>query len=118
MKTTIVGGLALALAALATGLPAHASARKYCGNETVPFATGPGHIEVDVLSGNVSCHSARWAFRWAYKHPDYTHGNKYLGDPKGWRCVVARATNPAVAGDCRRRHGRGHIRAFNLDYGE
>lgn len=95
-----------------------ASAEKYCGRMTVQAASGPLHIEIDVLRGRVTCSRARSATRYAWAHKDYSRGNKYLGDPPGWRCAVARATNPAVAGDCVRRRDRALVRAYNVDYGE
>jgi hypothetical protein len=76
------------------------------------------HIEIDVLRGHVTCRRARAVTAYAWSHPDYRHGNKNLGDPPGWTCAVARATNPAVAAECRRHRDNARVTAYNRDYGE
>jgi hypothetical protein len=75
-------------------------------------------LRIDVIRGHVSCDRARAVTAYAWSHPDFRNGNKYLSDPSGWTCAVARATNPAVAGDCRRHRDGALVRAFNRDYGE
>jgi hypothetical protein len=86
---------------------------------TVQAANGPLRIEIDVVTGTVSCRRARAVtmFAWSLKHRS-RQGNKFLGEPSGWSCAVARATSPAVAGSCVRQTDRAKVTAFNLDYGE
>jgi hypothetical protein len=107
------------LLALSLQAPEPALASRYCGNMTVRGGLGPIHTEIDVLKGSVSCARARavTAYAWSPRHRS-RRGNKFLSDPSGWSCAVARATQPAVAGTCVRRFDGATVRAFNLDYGE
>lgn len=95
------------------------ASHRYCGRMTVRAAVSRLHIEIDVVRGSVSCRRARLVTRYAWSPKHRSHqGNKFLGDPRGWSCVVARATQPAVAGSCIRKRDRSRVTAFNLDYGE
>lgn len=86
---------------------------------TVQAATGALHVEIDITHGRTSCRRARavTAYAWSPRHRS-SQGNKFLGDPAGWRCAVARATNPAVAGTCRRKTDGVTVTAYDIDYGE
>jgi hypothetical protein len=110
----------VASCAAALVLPATATAAadaRYCGNMTVRAATGWLHIEIDITRGRTSCQRARavTAYAWSPRHRSRL-GNKFLGDPSGWTCAVARATQPAVAGSCRRHSDGAVVTAYNRDY--
>jgi hypothetical protein len=118
-RARVLASACVATAAALAVIPSAAQATTNCGHLTVRGASGPIHTEIDVLKGRVACARARavTAYAWSPRHRS-RQGNKFLGDPPGWTCVVARATNPAVAGTCVRRSDGAVVRAFDLDYGE
>jgi hypothetical protein len=113
-----------ALAVLASGTllalaPSPALAGRYCGNMTVQAVNGLLLIDIDVTRAQTSCNRDRsvTAYAWSPKHRSH-RDNKFLGDPPGWSCAVARATEPAVGRRCRRNRDGVTVTAFNRDYGE
>lgn len=102
-----------AAVAVVAGAASGAQAARSCGNMTVPGASGPVVVRIDVVRGSVSCRRARavTAYAWSPKHRSH-EGNKFLGDPAGWSCAAGRATQPAVAGLCVRRSDRARVTAF------
>jgi hypothetical protein len=71
------------------------------------------------MKGRTSCRRAHAVTAYAWSPRDGSHqGNKLRGDPPGWRCACARATNPAVAGTCRRKTDGVTVTVYNVDYGE
>lgn len=122
MRRSTLLATTCSLALLGASTPALAPAATertaYCGQLLVRI--GPGdrdHVEIEVVSGSVSCRTARSVIRYAFAHRRAVHGAN-LSAPRGWTCRAARDRHPVVAGECLRHGPRARVRAYDRDNGD